>query len=331
MAADRALRFAVAADNSNLGNETLDHLRTEISRLAAEYPHVPLNMIISEIIEAQELTFQLIESGRGRPNQVRDLYFMASLVGGMMAKASHDLGDPRNAMVQARSAYICAEKAEHGAMRRWLRGLQSLISYWAGQPEQAARFAALGLQEETRRVGSSAAWLACLDARAQAIIGDEGRVRGALDRAAEAREDLVPDDLDQIGGLLTFGVPRQLYYEAEAAVLLGSLADTAHRAAAAVTAYEDSDPHDRAIGDEAGAHTNLALARIASGDVDGAVPEVRAVLDLPAGHRSHGIVVSINRVGRALGQGPVRNGTVARDLRAEIELYSRAARPALPR
>lgn len=332
MAAERALRFAVVADNATLGAETIDHLRTEISRLAAEYTHVPLNAVLSDIIEAQELTFQLIESGRGRPTQVRDLYFMASLASSMMSKASHDLGDPRNALAQARTAYICAQQAEHQSMQRWVRGLQSLISYWAGQPDQAARFAALGLQEhESPGAGSSMAWLACLDARAQALIGDEERVQSALRRAADARESIVPDDLDEIGGLMTFGLPRQLYYEAEATVLVGTLEDAAQRAETAVSTYSSSDPRDRAIGDEAGAHAHLALARVAKGDVDGAVPELRAVLDLPASHRIHGVVVSVNRVGVALGQSPVRSSAVARNLRAEIELYTRAAVTALPR
>ncbi|CAL9324779.1 hypothetical protein [Streptomyces sp. SudanB66_2053] len=53
------------------------------------------------------------------------------------------------------------------------------------------------------------------------------------------------------------------------------------------------------------------------------------MLDLPASHRSNGIVMSAMRVRQALTSGPAREAVVARDLRAEIEAFP-ANRPALP-
>jgi hypothetical protein len=54
-------------------------------------------------------------------------------VGGLLAKASHDLAEPYAAMAQARTAYLCADNTDHDGLRAWLRGLQSLIAYWAGR------------------------------------------------------------------------------------------------------------------------------------------------------------------------------------------------------
>lgn len=41
------------------------------------------------------------------------------------------LADPRAAMLQARTAFFCAEQADHNGLRAWLRGLRSLVAYWA--------------------------------------------------------------------------------------------------------------------------------------------------------------------------------------------------------
>jgi hypothetical protein len=43
------------------------------------------------------------------------------------SKASHDLADPHAAMLQARTAVLCADQADHDGLRAWLRGLQSLV------------------------------------------------------------------------------------------------------------------------------------------------------------------------------------------------------------
>jgi len=332
MAADRALRFAVLAETGSIGPETLDHIRTEVARLAAAYPRVPLDVVLGDLIEVQDLAFRLLESGRTKPAQARDLYFLASMASGMLAKASHDLGDPRSAMAQARSAYVCADQADHQPMRAWVRGLQSLISYWAGSPDEAVRFSQRGNAEAARVTGTSGAWLASLEARAQAQLGNEQGVIEAISRATDLREAAVPDELDLIGGILTFPRPRQLYYTAEAQVLLDvPSARAARDAKAAVDAYRSAQETEWAYGDEAGAHTNLALTRIANGDLDGAVDEIHAVLDLPAAQRSHGIVVSVKRVHRALTAPPVRMAEPARDMRAEIELFTNNPIPALPR
>jgi hypothetical protein len=105
----------------------------------------------------------------------------------------------------------------------------------------------------------------------------------------------------------------------------------ARDAETAVDAYRSAPEEEWAYGDEAGAHTNLALTRIANGDLDGAVEEVHAVLDLPTSQRSHGIVVSVQRVHRALTAPSVRLAEPARDMRAEIELFTDNPIPALPR
>lgn len=323
MAARRAFRFGSMAEGSTAIPETLAQLQDEVRRLAAAYPRLPLPTLLGDLVELQDTTFRILEHGRVRPSQAKELYLLAGMTSGMLAKASHDVGDPRAAMMQARTAYICAENADHPSLRAWVRGMQSLINYWAGRPQEAARYAALGASIEENVRGSTAIWLACLEARAYAILGDAPKARAAATRADAARDALRPDDLDAYGGLLTFPRVRQLYYVAETVVHLGDDPRGAEeQAAAAVAAYRDAAPEDWAFGDEAGAHTILALSRIGTGELDGAVEAVRPVLDLPFEQRNFGIVVSARRVHRALSDSRFRTDRTAEEAREEIEVFS---------
>ncbi|MEV4440718.1 hypothetical protein AB0K09_17155, partial [Streptomyces sp. NPDC049577] len=246
-------------------------------------------------------------------------------------KGCHDMGDVKNAMIQARAAGVCAQQAEHPGLVALTFGLKSLITYWSNRSGEALHYARQGAAECPNLRGTVAVWLAGLEARAAALMGDEEATRAALRRAHELREQVEFDDLDRIGGLLTFPEKKHLYYVVESEVLLGNGdAQIAALADKAVRGFSDKEAPDWAFGDLAGAQCNLALARLYSGEVDGAAEAIRPVLDLAPAHRNRGIVVSADRVGAALLQGPASGASAARDLRAEIEAYG-SSRPALQR
>lgn len=332
MAARRALRFAVTVEGSNVGPETLDQLRDEVARLAAAYPQQPLPVLLSDLIELQDVAFRLLE-GRQRPGETAELYLLTGAVCGMLAKASHDLGDPHSAMTQARTAYVCADNAGHPGLRAWTRGLQSMIAYWAGWPNEAIRYAQLGIEAADRATGTAAVWLPAQEARAWAILGDADKAETAIDRALEARDTVTGDDLDDLGGIMTFTRPRQLYYAADTRVWLpGSERDAEQAATEAVTAFQDAAAADRSFSDEAGSRADQALARVNNGDLDGAADALRPVLDLPADQRIGGIVASVMRVHQALRDPRHRTAPIVRDTQLEIEAYCKIpAATALPR
>lgn len=324
MAARRALRFTALAEGSSIGPETLGQIHDEVRRLTVAYPRLALPTLLGDLVEVQDLTFRLLEHGRVKPLQARDLYLLAGITSGMLAKASHDLGNPSAAMMQARTAFVCADNADHHAMRAWVRSLQSLISYWAGRPSEAADYATLGLGAAGNVRGTTSVWLACLSARAHALLGDGEATRTAIQQAEEARTVAEPDDLDAFGGIMTFPVPRQLYYVAEATVHLGedpALGES--QSEAAVAAYRTATEDEWAFGDEAGAQTDLALARIARGEIEGAIEAVQPVLDLPIEQRNFGITSSAQRVHAALqAEGRRNRGAAAAGLREEIEAFT---------
>ncbi|RLV64284.1 hypothetical protein STAN_7104 [Streptomyces sp. CBMAI 2042] len=336
MAARRARDFALGAEQGQLGDETLGYLQDEARRITEQYPRVPLPTLFDDLAAAQGDAFRLIEGGRARPSQMRQLHVMATLLSWHMAKACHDLGDESSAMMHARAAGVSAEQAEHPALSALVHGLKSLISYWSGRSEDALFHARRGAAEYQQVHGTVSVWLPSLEARAAALLGDAAGATAAVEQAARRREAVEPDDLDELGGLLTFPPQKELYYRVETQVLLGHGATgTATGAAAeqAVAAFSDPDAPYWAFGDEAGARCNLAVVRLHDDELDGTVNALRPVLDLPPAQRNRGIVVSAQRVHRALGHSPARTSHLARQLREEITQYAPATPPAtaLPR
>jgi transcriptional regulator with XRE-family HTH domain len=298
-AARRAFGFSALAEGSNVGPETLAELESEVRRLAAEYPQQAIGPLVQELAQLQDIGFRLLE-GRQRPQQTASLYLFTGIVCGMLAKASHDLGDAGSAMTQARTAYICADNSDHDGLRTWVRGLQSLICYWAGWSQDALRYARLGAEPGRTGPGSAAVWIAAQEARAWGMVGNEAATLAALDRGRRARDLAAGDELDEIGGVLAFPPARQLYYAADALAAVPEQQVAAENyARQAISEYEQLSDGLRSFSDEAGARCDLALARIRLGDAAGAQEAIGPVLELPAPRRINGVIASAHRVAAA--------------------------------
>jgi hypothetical protein len=335
MAARRALRFGAAADASNVGSDSLEQLRGETGRLAVAYLQQPLSEIVGDIVALQDHTFGLLE-GRQRPRETRDLYVVGGLASGMLAKAAHDLRDPQLAMTHARTALLCARNAEQAALTGWVHGLQSLITYWADRPREALQYAQTG-QEIPGLTGTVGIWLASLEARAWSALGNGIASREAIERAGNMREHVIADDLDGLGGMCYFSHPRQLYYAADAGASLPAAGadrtavdSTAAYASEAIAAYANAPQSERSFSDEAGSRTDLAVALIRAGELEGASETIRPVLGLPLAQRIHGIVSSVINVHHEIRARSI-DAPAGRDLQEEIEEYCRTPAAALPR
>ena len=93
----------------------------------------------------------------------------------------------------------------------------------------------------------------------------------ALGRATDRRAHHQPDDLDAMGGLLTFPHAKQSYYAAGTHVYLdGQQQHAQSEALSALDLFEHGRPDDRSFSDEAGARAELALARVHANQIDGA-------------------------------------------------------------
>lgn len=323
MSTRRATRFTSYAESRNVGPEALATLAEEIGGLAADYVREPVTKVIGDLIEAQETVFSLLEAQQ-RPPEARDLYMLASIVSGLIAKASHDLSRPHDAMTHARTMFVCADNADHLSLRAWARGLQSLIAYWAGRMEDAVRYAEAGAMFTGDLRGSVTAWLPALEARAWAQLGSVADARAAVERARGRRDQIIPDELDRMGGLMAFPRAKQHYYAAGAYVYLGDAdADDAAEleAAAALELYEDRASPEWSFSDQAGARAELALARVHRGELAGAREALVPVLELEPERRIGGILASADRVHLALRDTRFAQAREAKVLREEIESF----------
>ncbi|MGK5628436.1 hypothetical protein [Streptomyces sp. URMC 123] len=327
MAARRAKSFALAAGQTELTSDVMEQVHADVQRIATDYPQLPLSELLQDLVTTQDTIFTLLEQQR-RPAQARQLYFLAGVTGGLLAKASHDLADPHAALTQARTAFVCADNADHNGLRAWIRGIQSLVSYWAGRTRESVRYAQSGAEFAT--CNTSSVWLPMNEARAWAALGNANAARAAIERAENAWGSVQRDEVDELGGLCNFGRARQIYYAAEALSWLPSQATVAgDYAARAVVAYEDSSSAEWAFGDQAGSHSALAIARIQLGELEGAEEAVTPVLELAPEQRINGIIHCAQRVHRALRDSPFADAGA--DLQEKIELFTRTPLKSLPR
>ena len=145
--------------SENVGPETVELIVGEVTRLARAYPVSPLSAVLGDLTDLQEAVFRLLEARRVEADERSctcwPVYLLAGAVSGMLAKASHDLGNPQAATTLARTAFICAGNAGHDGLKAWARGIQSLIAYWAGRHRESARYAELGAEFAARVRGTS--------------------------------------------------------------------------------------------------------------------------------------------------------------------------------
>jgi hypothetical protein len=295
MAAQRARQFTLSSEPT-VSTESIEQVYEDVRRLATAYPQRPLSELLGELVEVQHGVYELLEK-RQRPQQARELYLLAGVVGGLLAKASHDLTDAHAALTQARAAFVCADNADHDGLRAWLRGLQTMVAYWAGRPAESVRYAQSGAKYAARSKGTVSVWLPASEARGLAALGDLDGTWAAIRRAEEAWDRVEHDQLDQLGGICTFTRARTLYYAADAlAWLPGQGGATEDYASRAVLAYSDTSAPDWAFSDQAGAYADLAIARLERGEIDGAAEAIAPVLELEPGRRINGIIHSVQRV-----------------------------------
>lgn len=327
VAADRARRFLTSLQT--LSDESLQLIYDEVRDLVRAYPTRPLTEILGHLVSGQETVFSLLERPQ-RPAHARRLYFLSAVLGGLLAKASHDLADPHAALAQSRTAWLCAEQADHDGLRAWICGLQSLICYWAGRPHDSIRYAQRGAAYAQRARSTTMVWLPASEARAWAALGNSEQSHEAIQKAEQAWLHVIPDELDELGGLATFSKSRQLYFAADSLAWLPERLTMAEQYAdQAVESYSDPTDRDWAFGDAAGSHAALAITRILRRDLEGAADALTPVFDLPSDQRINGIIHSVNRVHRMLND--IRSSVVAREIQERIEGYALTPTRALVR
>lgn len=319
-AARDSLAFASWAESSNVSASALDHLSYELCRIALNYVHAPLRMLLGDLTALRGHACELLQNGRQHPTQARKLFFLTGTSCLLLAHASQNLGDSASAMAQVRAALTCAEQADHNGLRAWAHGTAGLIAEWTHQHRRAVEFAQRG--QPFAATADSRVRLAALEARAAARTGDRRLALDALARAARAREVPAPnDELAEFGGLLTFPVAKQHYYAGSTYALLSEDGRAQENALLAIGMYETGPIEQRSYGDEALARVDVTTALLALDDLDGAREALRPVLNLPPERRIEQLTVGIGRVRTTLALPRYARASIAREIAQDVNQY----------
>jgi tetratricopeptide (TPR) repeat protein len=326
-AAERSREFAMTS-HLPVSPEAIGGLEDEVRELAHIYLVTPLPEILGRLVNVQDSVFSQLEQ-RQKPVNARQLYFLAAIVGGILGYAADDIGKPQLALNHTRTAFMWAEYADDNGLRAWIRGLQSLISFWANRPHEAIRYAEAGSEFASVARSTSAPWLYSGLARAHAALGDATQAKSLIEQADRARDRVGENDLDDFGGLCSFLPARQTYY---AARTLASLPEEAARAERysleAVAAYADPSQPGWDFSCLADSRLSLALARAGRGEFDGVLEPLQPVLDLPPEQRISEFNKTMNLLHKAMnGPGAPRQ---AREIQEAIEGFTRVSLSSFP-
>jgi hypothetical protein len=303
-AAQRAHGFALLASTS-VASELMEQVYDDVRQLARTYSHRPLPEILGQLVATQDTLFTIIEGGQA-PACARQLYFLAGVTCGLPARAAHDLGDPYAALTQARTGFICADRADHNGLRAAIRAWQAVFTYWADRPHDAVRYSQSGTRFATAAGSTTLVWMPSIEARAWARLGNDGRAYELVQHAERMRDQVRPDELDELGGVCTFDRSRQLYTAADALTWLPGRTKLCRRyCEEAVAAYQDSTAPHWSFAFQAGSCATLAIARIGVGELDGAAEAMAQVFELAAPQRITPVVKSARRVHSVLSNSPL--------------------------
>lgn len=324
-AAQRAARFGAWAERTGLGQVTIEVLHQQVRTLAQDCLRLPPADAALNASHLADHVYGLIRENH-RPGLAKQLYRIASQVGGILAWLSGDLGQLDAAALQARTAWACAELAEDPATSAWACVVASKTALWRDDLAGAADFARRGAA--IAAPGSAAIMLACQQADVFSQLGAVSEAKAALRDALDATDR--QRGADPVGGLMECGPVRRLNYFSGAYLVIGE-PDTALADADAALDLCAGEPKV-GFGTVAQIHITRGMAHIAAGRVDAGDDALRPVLNLPVPQRLATLTSRLARLPVTLTDTQQLRGRDASALAEEITEFCKrpAVAPALP-
>lgn len=307
-AADDSLRHAAEAEQT-LGAFSMQQLENAVTRHARDFfTRSPL-FLLPEIVATRKQVWTKLQETR-RPDQLRDLNFMAGVLCGLLAEVSVSMGQHRAAGDHALAAWTYADTIGHAGLAAWSRGMQSSAAWWDQRPREALLAVRRG--EEYVTTGRSAARLHGISARAWSHTGNVSRTLQAVHAAEQAHEHggESADDLhDVIGGVFRWTAVRQELCASTALLhivtrLTGAdtadvrrlTTDAANHARHALALSRAEPEETRWLALELSAALDMAAACLLQGDLRGAQDVMKPVFALPVDQRTFPLLFRVDKV-----------------------------------
>jgi transcriptional regulator with XRE-family HTH domain len=299
---------------SNVHPSTLEQLGVDVRELSVDALSSEPLPVVLRARTLRDQTFDLLD-GQQWPQHRREMFLLAGQLCGILAVASGDFfGRYDAAATQCRTAWLCAEMADHNELRSWIRSLQSGVSFWAGRWKEAASYAQqASFHAES---ASSAMRAAALQARAFARLHDRDEVERAVAESESARR--LPTS-DVAVGVMDFSEGNRVRCIGTAFLWLGDH-DAANRyLEQALDFYEQISPspyaHVTVI------RMDLATARLAVGDIQGASQVLQPVFEMAPQRRLAGAARRTTDLLSLLMRTEAKNSPAAVDLCANLEQF----------
>jgi transcriptional regulator with XRE-family HTH domain len=293
-AAQESSGFLTWAESTNVGDLTVDQMHAEVRRIAHCYLKVPTLPLFACTKALRDRAFTLL-SGHQDPRHTRELYAAAGWSLTVLSWISVDLGRADAAEDHARAAWMCAERADHNALRAWVRATQHTASFWQQDYDTAARYATDGLNYTT--TGTAKLFLSSALALDLARSGDHEGAGIALRRAQSIAETSARAE-DELAGPLTCSADRAGSLWSDTELAMGRADDALAFADRAVAEFEATPQERRNLGSERMTRLQQVKAHLVLGDLGAAEDALRPVLDTPAAHRVRPLVQRVTEAGK---------------------------------
>jgi hypothetical protein len=281
--------LARALDAFAVGGRSLDLLEVAVADFARRYPSAAPAELLGPVREHYRDAVRLLASPL-RITHRRRLSAVAGVLADLAGSLSFDLQDQARAAAYFEVARQAAEEAEDRDLGAWALATWSLMPTYNGDHAEALQLIEAAQAAGGRELSPTRrAWLAALEAKAHAGLGDAKRSAAALVRAERALAHL-PAAESRLGTDF-FDAPRLVGFRGTSHLLLRQPKAARQALAEVLTLRSPTDVKGRSL-----ATLDLAAAHIQEGEVEQACAAVVEALRIPAAQR----VDPIRRRGRAV-------------------------------
>jgi tetratricopeptide (TPR) repeat protein len=317
-AADESAAWAQWAETTNIGDLALEQVHADVRSLASEYLGGDAVQVFARTRSLRDRVFGLLE-GHQSPRQSADV--AAGYLCALLAWMSSDLGHLAEADTHGRTAWLCAEKAEHNGLRAWTASTRSKVAFWDGRLRDAVNHARRGAS--CAPGGTVGALLACQEADAWSKLGAAEETQAALRRAEAAREGASGED--EVGGLFSCTVGRQEQYAAGAHLRVGLYADALAEADRALS-HLQAQPV-RAYGTEAQTSISRAMGHVGLGEPEAVLEVLLPVLQLRPEQRLDTVVGRMRDLTSMMAHSPGARGAASIQARTALADWCQDSAP----
>ena len=304
------LNLLRAMQGSRVSRSMLEETELAVLRFHQLYKELPPTELFPHVQQYQQAVTGLLEQSQTIEVR-RRLCSIAGHLAGLRAWLTFDLGDPTAAHIWYEAALKPAVEAEDEALAGWLLGGRSLIPSYSGDHAAALELVRQGQSHGSRSANVAVqAWLAALEARAHAGLGDVAAFRQAQELANNALDGSRPDErrhgMDYRHNRLDV-----THYEGTSLVTLRQHGAAQPVLAAALAAQERGHLKARSI-----VQLAMATTHAQQREVDQACTVASQALDLPADQRIGPITQRAQDLLRELE--PWRGRPAVEDLRERV-------------